>query len=183
MEENEKRENRKQQNRKQQDKRERELLRAFDKELFSYTGQIAWLLPGIFSFCALIMAAIPVSEFEKGDPVVFWGSLYIASVLASVVLMPYIWSNDSFTRRNSKRDRTYNMLRYLPLARKNYIYVRMGYLFRFLWKLTAASFLIQGIVAIAIKEFHIENFLYVIFSFLMIPLLVGWLNLKASVKQ
>ena len=48
---------------------QRRRLREFDKELFSYTGQIAWLLPGLFSFVVLGLMCIPVSVVDVVDVV------------------------------------------------------------------------------------------------------------------
>ncbi|MDE6064092.1 MAG: hypothetical protein K2G20_05865, partial [Lachnospiraceae bacterium] len=49
-------------NRKEREKEERARIREFDKDLFSYTGQIAWFLSGLFSFILLILMVIPVQE-------------------------------------------------------------------------------------------------------------------------
>lgn len=158
--------------------RQRMRLREFDKELFSYTGQIAWLLPGFFAFAVLGLMCIPVQEAGSGDsyPIIV---TYLSGLWISFfVLQPYVHVTDTFERPKNNRDRTYDKLKYLPVSRKQYISVRMGYLFRYLWKLTLAGGAVQCIFA-AVDQGRVEpvNVAYAVVVLLLLPLVSGWIQL------
>lgn len=160
---------------------QRRRLREFDKELFSYTGQIAWLLPGIFSFIVLILMCIPVQEIEKGDHLV-WITAFVGIWISYGILLPYINITDTFERQKNNRNRTYDKLKYLPVSGKQYIIVRMGYLFRFVWKLTAAGTAAQCIfAAVGAGGAELVNVAYAVGVLMIIPLAAGWLQLKIAV--
>lgn len=157
---------------------QRRRLREFDKELFSYTGQIAWLLPGFFAFAVLGLMCIPVQEAGSGDsyPIIV---TYLSGLWISFfVLQPYVHVTDTFERPKNNRDRTYDKLKYLPVSRKQYISVRMGYLFRYLWKLTLAGGAVQCIFA-AVDQGRVEpvNVAYAVVVLLLLPLVSGWIQL------
>lgn len=157
---------------------QRRRLREFDKELFSYTGQIAWLLPGLFTFVVLGLMCIPIQEAGSGDSypgiVTFLSGLWISFC----VLQPYVNVTDTFERPKNNRSRTYDKLKFLPVSRKQYISVRMGYLFRYLWKLTLAGGAVQCIFA-AVDLGRVEpvNVAYAVGVLLLIPLVSGWIQL------
>ena len=93
------------------------------------------------------------------------------------VLSPYINMTEPFTPYQ-RRNKTYDKLKYLPVSRKQYRIVRMGYLFRYIWKLAAAGLAVQCIFAMAIvKYFDIWNIIYVAAIMFVLPLLAGWLML------
>lgn len=164
-------------NQKENERKQRKLLREFDKELFTYTGQLAWFLSGMFSFICLVLQAIPVQELQN-DNTNIWLSICMFIVWISFsVLSPYINMTEAFTPYQ-RRNKTYDKLKYLPVSRKQYRIVRMGYLFRYIWKLAAAGLAVQCIFAMAIvKYLDIWNIIYVAAIMFVLPLLAGWLML------
>ncbi len=158
--------------RKEEAKRQRELLRAFDKELFSYTGQLAWFIPALFSFLLLIYLFIPVQETMDDMTLAIWVPTYFTLMIAYFVLHPYILIQDSASA-NKKVQPTHLKLRYLPVSKRQYRIVRMGYLFRFFWKLGLAGTIIQCGMALLTHTFGIANILYCIAIFGVLPMLVG----------
>lgn len=165
----------KRQNKKDQRKR----IREFDKELFSYTGQIAWLLPGIFSFIAMILMFIPVQEMGSGDRFLYL-QVPISTIWISIfILQPYLFTTEPFAGSRQKIRRTYNKLKYLPVSKKQYDLVRLGYLFRYTWKLTAVGMLIQCLSAVLLAGYmDIRNILYTTAVLFVTPMLAGWLQIK-----
>ena len=160
---------------------QRRRLREFDKELFSYTGQLAWFLSGLFAFAVLGLMCIPVQEAGSGDSypgiVEFLSGIWISWS----VLHPYVNVTDTFERPKNNRSRTYDKLKYLPVSRKQYISVRMGYLFRYLWKLTLAGGAVQCIFAAAdLGRVEPVNVAYAISVLLLIPMASGWIQLRAG---
>ncbi len=160
---------------------QRRRLREFDKELFSYTGQIAWLLPGLFSFVVLGLMCIPVQEAGSGDSypgiVTFLSGVWIPFC----VLQPYVNVTDTFERPKNNRNRTYDKLKYLPVSRKQYISVRMGYLFRYLWKLTLAGVAVQCIfAAVDLGRAEPVNVVYAVGVLLFVPMAAGWIQLRTG---
>lgn len=95
-------------NRKEREKEERARIREFDKELFSYTGQIAWFLPGLFSFILLVMVAIPVQELELNDKMLWMIDFMLAGWVSYFVLLPYVNVTDSLMPRQKKAAPTGN---------------------------------------------------------------------------
>lgn len=160
-------------------KEQRRQIREFDKELFSYTGQIAWLLPGIFSFIALILLFVPVQELESGDRALYmWGPMS-AIWISFFILQPYLFTTEPFAGSRQNIHKTYDKLKYLPVSKKQYELVRLGYLFRYTWKLTAVGMFLQCLSAAWIAGYaDIWNILYVIVVLLLTPLLTGWLLIK-----
>lgn len=163
-------------NQKDNEKFQRELLRAFDKELFSYTGQIAWFLPAIFSFMLLVIMCIPFQEIKnEGSIIGITGMLTLFT--AFYVLAPYIFSNDSFTPQQPKSP-TYEKLKYLPISKKQYIFVRMEYVFRFFRRLTIIALILHCSISVfAYHTITIENILYILVILLVLPLAVSLFNL------
>ena len=164
-------------NQKENEKKQRELLRKFDKELFTYTGGIAWFIVSMFSFICLALQAIPVQELQK-DSTYLWFSICMFTLwIPYCVLLPYINMTDALTP-HQRNNRTYDKLKYLPVSKKQYRIVRMGYLFRYMWKLTAAGLVIQCACSLAtIKYFDVWNVIYVVAVLFVLPLAAGWLML------
>ncbi len=160
---------------------QRRRLREFDKELFSCTGQIAWFLSGLFSFAVLGLMCIPVQEARSGDRYPGIVTFLSGAWISFSVLQPYVNVTDTFERPKNNRNRTYDKLKYLPVSRKQYISVRMGYLFRFLWKLTLAGAAVQCIFA-AVDLGRVEpvNVVYAVGVLLLIPLVAGWIQLRTG---
>mgnify|MGYP000172848598 CR=1 FL=1 len=74
------------------------------------------------------------------------------------VLAPYRWSNETFSRRMPKSDAVSKILRFVPVSGKNYIRVRMQYLWKFVWKFGAFAMLIViGSMSFTQKNFSCEG--------------------------
>lgn len=131
---------------KEMEKQQRNTIREFDKELFTYTGQIAWFLPAIFSFLLVCLMAVPLQEIGPGDYIIWINVCAFSIWLSYFVLLPYLYTTDTFSPRKTTGV-TYNKLRYLPVSRKQYNRVRLGYVFRFVWKLALISLMVQCLSA------------------------------------
>lgn len=114
--------------------RQRELIKAFDKELFSYTGQVAWFVPALLSFFLLILMIIPYQEWAE-EHNFLWFTIYFPMLISYLVLLPYVNTTDALSPQQ-KKNRTYDKLKYLPISKKQYIFARMEYLFRYFSRLT-----------------------------------------------
>ncbi len=157
------------------DKRQREWIKAFDEEMFSYTGQIAGFIPAMFSFILLFVMIIPIQELDAGRNPFLIGMLPITMQLSNYILFPYIYTRNDVSK---KQQITYDRLRYLPISKKQYRIVRMTYLFHFVKKLTAAGLAIQCVMSLIFTHsFGIENIVYVIVLLFLIPFVMGWLQL------
>ena len=154
----------------QQEKREeqagqRRRLREFDKELFSYTGQIAWFLSGLFAFAVLGLMCTPVQEAGSGDSypgiVTFLSGIWISWS----VLQPYVNVTDTFERPKNNRSRTYDKLKYLPVSRK----------------LTLAGGAVQCIFTAAdLGRVEPVNVAYAVGVLFLIPMASGWIQLRTG---
>ncbi len=157
-------------------RREREKIREFDKELFRYTGQVAWFLPGLFSFIVLVMTGIPLQAVitDRGMAAT---CVIMVTWVTYFVLQPYINVTDSLMQRQ-KKSGTWSRLKFLPVSKGAYRMVREGYLFRYLWKLALAGCIIQcAMTALDGGTVTVWNFLYVVCMLLVYPLCMGWLLL------
>ena len=158
-------------------KKQKKKIMEFDSEIFTYTGVVAWFMPGLFSFLAIGLGCVPYSCYEKGESVPYF-LMYLTAMISHFVLMPYQWTS-GFERKNTD-DNTYKILRYMPVTIRNYIVVRMKYVFRYFWKLTALMTGIQIIISIVSKSFAIENYLYVILCFMIIPMVVAAIEMLVT---
>lgn len=167
--------------RKNENQMQRMRLREFDKELFSYTGQLAWFLPGFFSFAALGLMCIPVQEIGREDSSLWMVVLVSCIWIPFLVLQPYVNVTDTFERPKNNRNRTYDKLKYLPVSRKQYIIVRMGYLFRYVWKLTLIGVAVQCLcAALSPGGVGLINVTYAAGVLMIMPLAAGWIQLRVG---
>lgn len=153
-------------------------LMEFDRKLFSYTGALAWFMPGLFSFLAILLGCIPYNSYEKGESVPYI-LIYFTAVIAYFVLLPYQCT--SGFEHKTAADNTFKILRYMPVSAKNYVLARMKYVFRFFWKMTAIMTVIQIIISVAAKNFVIENYIYVFCCFMIIPMAEAGIELLITV--
>ena len=160
----------------QDEERQRIRLRQFDQELVSYTGKVVWFLTGGFSFLMLLLICIPVqrlTEFKSFLVLYMMFSIWIEDFF----LQPYIHMADAMMPRKGW-GRTYERLKYLPISKKQYIRVRLEYLFCYLWKLSAAGLILQCVFSWMLdKQLTIWNVVYVIWMLLVMPMFWGWLEL------
>lgn len=162
---------------KEMEKQQRDTIREFDKELFTYTGQVAWFLPAIFSFLLVCLMAIPLQELGSGDHIIWINECAFSIWLSYFLLLPYLYTTDTFSPRKTTSV-TYNKLRYLPISRKQYNRVRLGYVFRFVWKLALISLTVQCLVAFSTTgTITVWNVLYGGGIPFAVPLVSGWFQL------
>ena len=164
----------------QKDRKQQEQLKRFDQEFSSCTGQIKWLYPGAFSLFALVLVTVSFAMNQK--QIFFIYQMLLAYLISVFVLMPYEWGNETFAPRQ-QRDKIYDVLRHLPISKKNYIHTRMGYLFCYFIKLTVIAVGIQSIFTIAGRTISVLDFLYVILCFFVSPVLFGWIHLRISLHE
>lgn len=163
-----------------EEQKQRDLIRAFDKELFSYTGQVAWFLPAIFSFILLGLIAIPIQEIGKEDRFMFAVILTMAGWVSYAILLPYLTLSDGADTQK-KRRRTYDVLKNLPVSKAQYRRVRMEYLFNYLWKLTLIGLFLQcGFALLDVKQIDFINAAYAVGTLLLAPMGFGWLQIQAN---
>lgn len=159
--------------------RQRELIKAFDKELFSYTGQVAWFVPALLSFFLLILMIIPYQEWAE-EHNFLWFTIYFPMLISYLVLLPYVNTTDALSPQQ-KKNRTYDKLKYLPISKKQYIFARMEYLFRYFSRLTIIGLILQCIFSLLIaKDLGIANILYVIITLFVTPMISGRLQLLTA---
>lgn len=165
-------------NKKKREQEERARIREFDRELFSYTGQVAWVVPVIFSFVLIILMAVPVQELAHGAKMIWLNIFMMVTWFTFCTLQPYVNVTDFLTPKK-KTSATYSKLRYLPVSKKQYRRVRMEYLFRYVWKQALIGLVVQcAVAAAALKSVTVWNVLYVIALLLLLPLLLGRLVLS-----
>lgn len=158
---------------------QKEKIKAFDKELFSYTGQVAWFVPALISFFQLIFMIVPYQEWaEEHD--FLWFSIYLPMLISYLVLLPYVNTTDALSPQQ-KKNKTYDKLKYLPISKKQYILARMEYLFRYFSRLTIIGLILQCIFSLLIaKDLGIANILYAIITLFVIPMTFGQLQLLTT---
>lgn len=160
-----------------EDRKQRENLIGFDRILKQSTGELAGLLNGVWAVMVFIDGfAFIYTEVSDG-----WASIsYIFMVvwMVNFILAPYSWSNESFSKRNQKMDSVWKILRYIPISERNYIRVRMQILWRFVWKLAAVALVTQLIVMLVNRSFWIGKTAAVVLLFMVIPMIMGYIELK-----
>lgn len=165
-------------NRKRREQEERTRIREFDKELLSYTGQVAWFVPVIFSVVLIVLMVVPVQEVAHGAKIIWLNGFMMVTWFTFYTLQPYVHVTDFLTPKK-KTSATYSKLKYLPVSKKQYRRVRMEYLFRYVWKQALIGLVVQcAVAAAALKSVTVWNVLYVVAFLLVLPLLLGWLALS-----
>lgn len=141
------------------------------------SGQVAWFLPGMFSFLLLIVMAIPVQEIVSDGEGIWLSGMLFPMWISYGILRPYINTTDAVMPQQEK-SRTWDKLKYLPVSKRQYNLVRIKYVFNFVWKLTAVGMILQCVSAlICIKRIEAGNILYAAGILFVVPLMVGWLCL------
>lgn len=162
-----------------EDKKQQENLKNFDRSLKESTGQLAWFLYWMFAAVVLMVGLVLIFDgmFDH-DAWLLLGYVWMVVYMDNYVLAPYQWSNETFSQRMPKSDAVSKILRFVPVSQKNYIRVRMQYLWKFVWKFAAFAMLI----VIGSMEFT-HNFSFVrtvegILLFLVGPMLIGYIECK-----
>ena len=157
-----------------EDKKQQENLKNFDRNLKENTGQLAWFLYGMFAAFALMLGMV----------LIFDGIFYQDAWL----ILCYVWmdwssdvcSSDLFSRRMPKSDAVSKILRFVPVSGKNYIRVRMQYLWKFVWKFGAFAMLIVIGSMSFTQKISLVRVMEGVLLFLTGPMLIGYIELKES---
>lgn len=164
-----------------EDKKQQQNLKEFDRTLRESTGQLVWLLCWMFAAFALMVGLVLIFDGIVGrDAWILLGYVWMVVLMDSYVLAPYRWSNESFSQRVPQSDSVAKILQFVPLSEKNYICVRMQYLWKFVWKFAAFAMLIViGSMGFT-QHFSIERLLEAVLLFLVGPILIGFIQVKGS---
>lgn len=163
-------------------KQQKECLENFDKQLFTYTGQVAWFLPALFAFFGIGLGAIPFSSYDNTDISSIAYMIYVSCAMTYYVLHPYLWCNGFGDKKQSKSDSIFGILKTLPVSKEVFVVTRMKYLFRYIWKVTAIVMMIQVVISLISKNFFVGNYLFVLLVFMGIPSVFGYMVLKIHTK-
>lgn len=163
-----------------EDQKQQENLKKFDRTLKESTGQLAWFLEGMFALFTLMVGYIILYDGIAENLWILGGYVFTQAWMVTSVLLPYLWSNELLTQRVPESDSVSKILRYVPVAKKNYIRVRMEYLWSFIWKFALLAMVILFIAMGASHTFAIEKIVGGFAMFLVIPMLTGNIELKVS---
>lgn len=163
-----------------EDQKQQENLKRFDQRLKESTGQLAWFLEGMFALFALMEGYIILYDGIAENLRLLGGYLFTQAWMVMSVLLPYLWSNELLTKRVPQSDSVSKILRYVPVAKKNYIRVRMEYLWNFIWKFAMLAMAILFIVMAASHTFAMGKIIGGAALFFVIPMLTGYMELKVS---
>ena len=106
--------------------------------------------------------------------------VWMVVYMDNYVLAPYRWSNETFSRRMPKSDAVSKILRFVPVSGKNYIRVRMQYLWKFVWKFGAFAMLIVIGSMSFTQKISLVRVMEGVLLFLTGPMLIGYIELKES---
>lgn len=163
-----------------EDKRQLEKLKTFDRTLKESTGQLAWFLYGMFAIYTLMMGYLFLYDAGTDNHLLVISYLCAEAWMVTFFLAPYRWGNETFSRRVPRSDSVSKILRYVPVSEKNYIRVRMGYLWKFMWKFAIAALVILlGMMEVS-HTFSIGKIMEGTALFLGIPMLTGYIEVRGS---
>ena len=160
--------------------KQRELIRSFDREHLSYTGQVPWALPGLFSFMGGIISCLPWNREDFFGILNF--SLLISVWIPYFLLLPY----QETAYRNQpmeKKQKIYQVLQYLPVSVKQIRIVRIQYIWNYLWKFSLVMVLLQTISSCIFARFSFVNILWVASFSLVLPMGMGILQVLTSTRK
>lgn len=164
-----------------EDKMQQQKLKEFDRTLRESTGQLAWFLYWMFAAVVLMLGMVLIFDgiFDQ-DVWLILCYVWMVVYMDNYVLAPYQWSNETFSQRMPKSDAVSKILRFVPVSQKNYIRVRMQYLWKFVWKFAAFAMLIVIGSMSFTQNFSIVRVMEGVLLFLAGPMLIGYIELKES---
>ena len=164
-----------------EDKKQQENLKNFDRNLKESTGQLAWFLYWMFAAIVLMLGMVLIFDgiFYR-DAWLLLGYVWMVVYMDNYVLALYQWSNETFSQRMPKSDAVSKILRFVPVSQKNYIRVRMQYLWKFVWKFAAFAMLIVIGSMSFTQNFSLVRVMEGVLLFLAGPILIGYIELKES---
>ena len=157
-----------------EDKKQQENLKNFDRNLKESTDQLAWFLYWMFAAVVLVLGMTLIFDG------IFYRDAWMVVFMDNYVLAPYQWSNEAFSRRMQKSDAVSKILRFVPVSGKNYIRVRMQYLWKFVWKFGAFAMLIVIGSMSFTQKISLVRVMEGVLLFLAGPMLIGYIELKES---
>ena len=159
-----------------EDKKQQQKLKEFDRTLRESTGQLVWLLYWMFAAFALMVGLVLIFDGIFGhDAWLLLGYVWMVTYMDSYVLSPYRWSNESFSQRMPKSDSVSKILQFVPVSKKNYICVRMQYLWKFVWKFAAFAMLIVIGSMGFMHAFSMVKAVEGVLLFLIGPMVIGYI--------
>lgn len=160
-----------------EDKKQQQKLKEFDRTLRESTGQLAWFLYGMFAAFALMLGMVLIFDgiFYQDVRLILCYVLMVV-YMDNYVLAPYRWSNETFSRRMQKSDAVSKLLQFVPISGKNYIRVRMQYLWKFVWKFGAFAMLIVIGSMNFTQKISLVRVVEGILLFLAGPMLIGYIE-------
>ena len=164
-----------------EDKKQQEKLISFDRELRESTRQITWFVSGIFAIVTLMLGLLILYDAGETMKDIAWMILsYVCMAvwMVAFVLSPYCWSTESFSQRNKKTDAVNEILRYVPLVRKNYVCVRMQHLWRFVRKFALVGMVIVLVIMGVWRVFAIDTIVKALLLFAAGPMVFGYLTVR-----
>ena len=164
-----------------EDKMQQQKLKEFDRILRESTGQLAWFLYWIFAAVVLMVGLVLIFDgmFDH-DAWLLLGYVWMVVYMDNYVLAPYQWSNETFSQRMPKADAVSKILRFVPVSQKNYIRVRMQYLWKFVWKFGAFAMLIVIGSMGFMHVFSIVKAAEGVLLFLIGPMVIGYIEVRES---
>ena len=164
-----------------EDKKQQQKVKGFDCTLRESTGQLAWFLYWMFAAAVLMVGLVLIFDgmFDH-DAWLLLGYVWMVVYMDNYVLAPYQWSNETFSQRMPKSDAVSKILRFVPVSGKNYIRVRMQYLWRFVWKFGAFAMLIVIGSMSFTQKISLVRVMEGVILFLAGPMLIGYIELKES---
>ena len=164
-----------------EDKMQQQKLKEFDCTLRESTGQLVWFLYWMFAAVVLMVGLVLIFDgmFDH-DAWLLLCYVWMVVYMDNYVLTPYQWSNETFSRRMPKSDAVSKILRFVPVSQKNYIRVRMQYLWKFVWKFAAFAMLIVIGSMSFTQNFSLVRVMEGVLLFLAGPMLIGYIELKES---
>ena len=160
-----------------EDKKQQENLKNFDRNLKESTDQLAWMFAAVV--LVLGMTLIFDGIFYR-DAWLILCYVWMVVFMDNYVLAPYQWSNEAFSRRMQKSDAVSKILRFVPVSGKNYIRVRMQYLWKFVWKFGAFAMLIVIGSMSFTQKISLVRVMEGVLLFGAGPMIIGYIELKES---
>lgn len=163
-----------------EDKKQQENLKNFDRNLKASTDQLAWFLYWMFAAVVLVLGMTLIFDgiFYR-DAWLILCYVWMVVFMDNYVLAPYQWSNEAFSRRMQNRMRFQNTSVCSGFG-KNYIRVRMQYLWKFVWKFGAFAMLIVIGSMSFTQKISLVRVMEGVLLFLAGPMLIGYIELKES---
>ena len=162
------------------DEKQRKQIGDFYRELWTYTGQVPWLVPVLWGIPCVICFWIPVNLKEA--PMILLLEMFFAGSFFQAVLYPYMAINYK-TQPQPQKQEIYRVLQYLPVSRKQIRRFFVELLWNVLWKVSFAALLGQILFSSLAGEFRISSILFVIFATLVLPMGLGVLMIFESTKE